>query len=185
NVAVQRETQRQRQMEFLQHTMNPVDIQITGITGRGEVLRSVAGTIGLDGSKVVPNEDELQQKQDANLQAQQQGPQQTVMQKADQGIQTGVAQGVQQITSDVTQTLLAPQVMPGAAPGGGSPQPGRPGSAAPPGASGAPGLAKMAAQGQGNQPSPPNQSPSMQTNVTGNQPAPPGPGGRSPPPAGG
>src|SRR5262249_3715240 len=74
NVAVERETQRQRQLEFLQHTMNPVDVQIMGITGRGEVLRAVSQTIGLDGEKIVPNDDELQQKEDANKQGQ--GPQQ-------------------------------------------------------------------------------------------------------------
>ena len=34
NVAMQRETQRQRQLEFLQITANPIDMQITGISGR-------------------------------------------------------------------------------------------------------------------------------------------------------
>ena len=59
NVAVQRETQRQRQLEFLQNTNNPVDIGIMGMKGRGAVLRSVSQTIGLDGEEVVPGDDEL------------------------------------------------------------------------------------------------------------------------------
>lgn len=59
NVAVQRETQRIRQLEFLQITANPLDMQIMGIPGRAKVLRSVAGEIGLDGEAVVPPDDEL------------------------------------------------------------------------------------------------------------------------------
>jgi hypothetical protein len=46
-------------------------------------------------------------------------------------------------------------------------------------------MAEAAAQAQGAQPTPPNQSAGPQLNVTGSQPAPPGPGGRPPPPAGG
>jgi hypothetical protein len=183
-VAVQRETQRQRQLEFLQHTMNPVDVQIMGIPGRGAVLRSVSQTIGLDGDTIVPSDEELQKKQAANLQAQQQGPQQAIAQKVDQGIQQGVQQGVQKITDTMTETFLAPQVqMPGAAPGGGSAPPGAVPPGGPPGA--APGgspLAQAAAQGQGNQQPSLNQSQAPQTHVVGNQPA---PGGPPPSPAGG
>jgi len=69
NVAVQRETQRVRQLEFLQITANPVDAQIIGIPGRAKVLRSVANEIGLDGEGVVPPDDQLaasmQQAQEA------------------------------------------------------------------------------------------------------------------------
>ena len=63
NVAVQRETQRSRQLEFLQITANPIDSQIVGPKGRAAILRSVAGTIGLDGEEIVPTEDELDQMQ--------------------------------------------------------------------------------------------------------------------------
>ncbi len=63
NVAVQRETQRSRQLEFLQITANPIDSQIVGPKGRAAILRSVAGTIGLDGEEIVPSEDELNQMQ--------------------------------------------------------------------------------------------------------------------------
>lgn len=59
NVAVQRETQRTRQLEFLQATTNPMDAQIIGIQGRAKVLRAVASQIGLDGEGIVPPDDEL------------------------------------------------------------------------------------------------------------------------------
>lgn len=59
NVAIQRETQRTRQLEFLQITANPFDSQIIGIPGRAKVLRSVANEIGLDGEGVVPPDDQL------------------------------------------------------------------------------------------------------------------------------
>lgn len=59
NVAVQRETQRSRQLEFLQITANPMDSQIVGPKGRAAVLRRVAGDIGLPGEEIVPSEDKL------------------------------------------------------------------------------------------------------------------------------
>src|SRR6478736_251442 len=71
NVAQQRETQRQRQIEFLQVTMNPMDAQIIGIPGRAKVLRSVANEIGLDGEGIIPPDDQLaasiQQTQQAGV----------------------------------------------------------------------------------------------------------------------
>ena len=60
NVAIQRETQRQRQLEFLQITANPIDMQIIGPRGRAEVLRSVSDGIGLQGSQIVPSDEEIQ-----------------------------------------------------------------------------------------------------------------------------
>jgi hypothetical protein len=62
DVAVQRETDRQRQMEFLQATNNPVDLAIIGPLNRAKILRSVGGNIGLDGDDVVPPEDQLKQQ---------------------------------------------------------------------------------------------------------------------------
>lgn len=59
NVAIQRETQRSRQLEFLQITANPIDMQIMGPAGRATVLRSVSQTIGLNGEKVVPSDEEV------------------------------------------------------------------------------------------------------------------------------
>lgn len=59
NVAQQRETQRQRQLEFLQITANPMDAQIIGIQGRAKILRSISSEIGLDGEGIVPPDDQL------------------------------------------------------------------------------------------------------------------------------
>jgi hypothetical protein len=63
NVAMQRETQRQRQLEFLQITANPIDAQITGIRGRANVLREVANGIGLGGEDIVPPDEEIKAMQ--------------------------------------------------------------------------------------------------------------------------
>jgi hypothetical protein len=68
NVAIQRETQRARQQEFLQMTANPIDMQIIGPNGRAQVLRSVAKTLGLPGEDIVPSDDQLK-KQQAQAQA--------------------------------------------------------------------------------------------------------------------
>lgn len=59
NVAMQRETQRQRQLEFLQITMNPIDTQIMGVRGRANVLREVSTSMGLPGTDIVPPDDEI------------------------------------------------------------------------------------------------------------------------------
>jgi len=72
NVAVQRETQRSRQLEFLTATANPIDSQIMGPKGRAAILRTVSETIGMDGQKIVPGEDELEQMQEQQKQQQQQ-----------------------------------------------------------------------------------------------------------------
>ena len=63
NVAVQRETQRSRQLEFLQITANPIDAPIIGTKGRASMLRSVAATIGMDGENIVPSEEEIAQQE--------------------------------------------------------------------------------------------------------------------------
>lgn len=96
NVAVQRETQRSRQLEFLQITNNPVDSQITGVKGRAVVLRKVAGDIGLPGDEIVPSEDKLeameQQQQMMALAAQAQGNQPGSMSQ-DMGPRTNITGG--------------------------------------------------------------------------------------------
>jgi len=75
-VAIQKETDRMRQIEFLQMTANPIDTQIMGPMGRAEVLRSVSSHLGMDGSRVVPPEDELrmQMQQGAMQPPGQEGP---------------------------------------------------------------------------------------------------------------
>lgn len=74
SVAVQKETQRARQLEFLQITANPIDAQIVGPKGRAAILRNVATTIGMPGEEIVPSEEQLDamQKQAAAM-AQMQG----------------------------------------------------------------------------------------------------------------
>jgi hypothetical protein len=73
-VAQQRETQRARQLEWLQITANPIDQAIIGPKGRAQVLRSVATEIGLPGENIVPSEADLdKQQQQAQAMASQQG----------------------------------------------------------------------------------------------------------------
>jgi len=62
-VAMQRETQRSRQLEFLQITANPIDTQIMGPAGRATVLRSVSHTLGLPGDEIIPSADQIKQQQ--------------------------------------------------------------------------------------------------------------------------
>ena len=58
-VAVQKETDRMRKLEFLQMTANPIDMQIMGIPGRAAVLEDVAEELGMKGKKIVPSPEEL------------------------------------------------------------------------------------------------------------------------------
>lgn len=92
SVATQKETQRARQLEFLQTTANPIDMQIIGPKGRAAVLRSVATTLGMPGEEIVPSEETLdtQQKQ-AQVAAKAQG----VPGFGGMGDQAGQAQGAQ------------------------------------------------------------------------------------------
>ena len=107
-VAMQKETMRARQLEFLQITTNPIDLQIIGPKGRAAILRSISSTIGLDGEEIVPSEETLEQQQ------------KMAEQNAAQGGVPGHAQG--------------PPQPPG---GAGGPPPG-PGPNGPPGPQGAP-----------------------------------------------
>jgi hypothetical protein len=176
-VAVQRETIRQRQVEYLQATNNPVDNHIMGLKGRGAVLRSVASTIGLDGEVVVPSDQDLEQLQQQKQQQDQQGP---IAQQVNQAVTKGVAQGVQRIATELTAAQL----------GGGEGMPmgtpihigtpgGAPGSAAP---SPAQDMNQMSRQAQGMQQGPIAAGGGPQSaNVLSNTPGPaaklsPGPG---------
>jgi hypothetical protein len=67
-----------RQIEFLQTTANPIDMQIIGMEGRAELLRSRAEGLGWEGTKVVPDEGTLKEKMAA--QQQQPNPEQMKMQ---------------------------------------------------------------------------------------------------------
>lgn len=104
NVAIQRETIRQRQIEFLQATTNPVDQHIVGIKGRAKILRSVSSTIGLDGEQIVPP-DEVLEKMD---QAEKQGAKDKAIDaKVEEGVQKGIQAGVQRIATELTAGVLA------------------------------------------------------------------------------
>lgn len=95
SVAVQKETQRARQLEFLQITANPIDAQIVGPKGRAAILRNVATTIGLPGEQIVPSEDELDAQQKM---AQAAAEAQAVPGHAGMGDQAAQAQGGQNNT---------------------------------------------------------------------------------------
>ena len=62
-VAVQRVTQRSRQLEFLQITANPIDMQIVGPKGRATVLREVSQGLGLPGTEIVPSDEQIEAMQ--------------------------------------------------------------------------------------------------------------------------
>jgi len=58
-LAQKREIERQRKLELLRITMNPVDTQITGLEGRAEILRDVVEDAGMDAAKIVPDPEAL------------------------------------------------------------------------------------------------------------------------------
>ena len=97
NVAIQKETQRARQLEFLASTANPIDMAIIGPKGRAAILREVSATLGMDGQQIVPSDDTLaaMQKQAAQV-AQQNGQPGHAMQPPGQQDPAASAQGNQQ-----------------------------------------------------------------------------------------
>jgi chemotaxis regulatin CheY-phosphate phosphatase CheZ len=179
SVAVQRETLRQRQIEFAQATMNPTDMKIIGIKGRGGLLRSISSTLGMQGEEIVPPEDVLERLMEQEKQQQQSGPMAQVVEK---GVQAGVEAGVKRIATELTAGELAmheqmpegPPAHVGTPPGASDPDMdlGSEGNQPTQG-----GAEHMAAQGQGNQPPRPGKGMAPQTHLTGNQPAGP-PGGK-------
>jgi hypothetical protein len=66
-VAAQKDTERQKQLQFLQLTSNPVDTQIVGELGRARILRAIAQGLGLP-DDIVPDDQTIQ----AQIQAQKQ-----------------------------------------------------------------------------------------------------------------
>jgi hypothetical protein len=107
NVAIQRETLRQRQIEFLQATINPVDQRIVGLKGRAAVLRSVSSTIGMDGEEIVPPEEAMEQMEQQDKQNQQGQHEQAIQQEVDKGVATGVGAGIKRISTELTAGVLA------------------------------------------------------------------------------
>jgi hypothetical protein len=100
SVAAQRETDRMRQLEFLNATANPIDIDIIGPEGRAELLRSISETLGLRGSRIVPTEQELLARQQQAAMAEQAAQA--------QGDQSAPGQPDNGPTENLTRTRTAP-----------------------------------------------------------------------------
>ena len=88
-VALQKETEQQKQLQFLQITGNPIDMQIIGLTGRGRVLRALASALGMP-DDIVPDDDTLEHKEQ---QLDQQAQMQQAMAAAGAGAGPGGAPG--------------------------------------------------------------------------------------------
>jgi phage anti-repressor protein len=67
-----REAAQQFRNQFLQVTANPIDMQIIGMDGRGEVLREAAKSLDMDVDKVVPPIEVLKERQAIAMAQQQQ-----------------------------------------------------------------------------------------------------------------
>lgn len=64
-----KETLQMRRNEFLMATSNPIDSQITGMSGRAYLLREAARGLQMDTDKLVPNADSMKE-QEINMKAQ-------------------------------------------------------------------------------------------------------------------
>jgi len=68
-VALQKETEQQKRLQFLQITANPLDMKIIGDLGRARVLRALSADLGMP-DDIVPDDDAIQQQVAAEKQAQ-------------------------------------------------------------------------------------------------------------------
>ena len=68
---LQKETLNMRRTEFMQMTLNPVDQQIMGLSGRAKMLRDQVDSLEYDDSDIIPTDEELEarMKQAAQQQA--------------------------------------------------------------------------------------------------------------------
>ncbi len=82
-IAMAKEQDRMRRLEFLTLTANPIDMNIVGVEGRASLLRSLADDLGLPGDEIVPDAEKLQMLQEA--QQQQQMAEQAAQAQAMQG----------------------------------------------------------------------------------------------------
>ena len=88
-VALQKETDQQKRLQFLQITANPLDAELVGEIGRARVLRALASDLGLP-DDVVPDDDAIASQVAAKKQAQMAMIQQNLQQqKADMAIKAG------------------------------------------------------------------------------------------------
>ena len=177
NVAIQRETLRQRQIEFLTATNNPTDMKIMGIKGRAAILRSVSTTIGMPGEEIVPPQDQIDKMVQQEQQQQQNGGGQ-IEALINKAVDEGVAAGVKRIATELTAGRIASGE--GMAEGppahvgtpGGQSTTNNPGMDLGQQPHPNDGTAQRAAAAQGNQPSPLSNSMGPQTHLVGNQPGP-------------
>lgn len=68
--AIAREEVQRRRQEFLDRTLNDVDMQIIGVSGRVKVLRKVFADLDMDDEQVVPDDEELRMRVQQSLAAQ-------------------------------------------------------------------------------------------------------------------
>lgn len=61
-LAMQKETDRMRRLEFLQMITNPMDAQIIGPEGRASLLRALSQDLGLPEADIVPSNEEIMAK---------------------------------------------------------------------------------------------------------------------------
>jgi len=93
-VAMQKEQDRMRRLEFLQMTANPIDMEIIGQKGRASVLEAISEDLGLPYEEIVPNADAMEDRMEA-LGAQQQlvEAEQEGLARQAQGDQAGKTRG--------------------------------------------------------------------------------------------
>tara|TARA_R110000772_G_scaffold235182_3_gene346796 strand:- start:11284 stop:13353 length:2070 start_codon:yes stop_codon:yes gene_type:complete len=104
STVMSREAERARQLEFLQLTANPIDMQIMGVEGRSEVLRSVADDLGMPVDRIVPTQEMVADRQKQMLEAQQAQAQATG--EGDKSVSPGIDQpGPANSTSPVENTV--------------------------------------------------------------------------------
>lgn len=74
----QKEAMNVRRVEFLNQTMNPMDMEIMGIEGRAALLREVVKSLQMPVDDIIPSREKFSMRQQANAaqQAQQPAPQQ-------------------------------------------------------------------------------------------------------------
>lgn len=102
-VALQKESEQQKQLQFLQITANPLDAQIIGEVGRGRVLRALSTGLGL-GDDIVPDDETIQQEAKA--------------QKATQAAMAQVQIALAAAKAGGSSGGRSPDAPPGASPGG-------------------------------------------------------------------
>lgn len=66
-----REQTQMRRQEFLNMTNNPIDLQIVGLEGRANLLREVAKGLDISVEKIIPSEEDMKRRLDAQMAHQQ------------------------------------------------------------------------------------------------------------------